>query len=61
MQHAFPAVTVVRDERVVEAGSIITSAGIAAGIDLALRIVARIHGEPVARASARHMEFPYAG
>jgi transcriptional regulator GlxA family with amidase domain len=59
MAQAFPAVRVVRDEHVVEDGRIITSAGIAAGIDLALRIVARVHGEPVARATARYMEYPY--
>jgi transcriptional regulator GlxA family with amidase domain len=59
MQQAFPAVSVVRDQHVVEDGAIITSAGIAAGIDLALRVVARLCGEPVARATARHMEYPY--
>ena len=59
MEQAFPAVHVVRDQHVVEDGSIVTSAGIAAGIDLALRIVARIHGEAVARATARYMEYPY--
>jgi len=36
-----------------------TSAGIAAGIDLALMIVRRWHGEAVARAAARHMEYPF--
>jgi len=59
MQQAFPAVAVVRDQHVVEDGAIVTSAGIAAGIDLALRVVARLCGEPVARATARHMEYPY--
>ncbi|NTW01351.1 MAG: DJ-1/PfpI family protein [Oscillochloris sp.] len=59
MHSSFPNVTVVRDEHVVEAGRILTSAGISAGIDLALRIVARQHGEAIARATARHMEYPY--
>jgi transcriptional regulator GlxA family with amidase domain len=59
MQQAFPAVRVIRDQHVVEDGSIVTSAGIAAGIDLAIRVVARLHGEPVARATARYMEYPY--
>ncbi len=54
-----PAVSVVRDEHVVEEGSIFTSAGISAGIDMALRVVGRLHGEVVARATARHMEYPY--
>jgi transcriptional regulator GlxA family with amidase domain len=59
MQHTFPAVTVVRDEHVVQEGALFTSAGIAAGIDLALLVVARFYGEGVARATARHMEYPY--
>jgi transcriptional regulator GlxA family with amidase domain len=59
MQQAFPSVLVVRDQHVIEDGTIITSAGIAAGIDLALRVVTRLCGEPVARATARHMEYPY--
>ena len=54
-----PAVTVVDEEHVVEDGGVLTSAGISAGIDLALRVVARHHGEAVARATARHMEYPY--
>ena len=28
-------------------------------LDLALKVVARFHGEKVARATARHMEYPY--
>jgi len=59
MRESFPAVTVVEDQHVVEDGHILTSAGIAAGIDLALRLVARCHGEAVARATARHMEYPF--
>jgi len=59
MQRAFPTVKVVRDQHVVEDGAVVTSAGIAAGIDLALRVVARLCGEPVARATARYMEYPY--
>ena len=59
MRESFPAVTVVDDEHVVEDGDVITSAGISAGIDLALKVVARHHGEGVARATARHMEYPY--
>ena len=47
------------DLHVVEDGDVITSAGISAGIDLALRVVARHHGEAVARATARHMEYPF--
>jgi transcriptional regulator GlxA family with amidase domain len=59
MRESFPAVTVEYNQHVVEDGPILTSAGIAAGIDLALKVVARNCGEAVARATARHMEYPY--
>ena len=61
MEQLFPGTSVVRDEHVVfeDGANVGTSAGIAAGIDLALRVVARLHGEPVARATARHMEYPF--
>ena len=59
MRDAFPPVTVEYDQHVVEDGRVLTSAGIAAGIDLALKVVARHCGEDIARATARHMEYPY--
>jgi transcriptional regulator GlxA family with amidase domain len=59
MRESFPAVTVVYDQHVVEDGPIFTSAGISAGIDMALKVVARSCGADVARATARHMEYPY--
>jgi hypothetical protein len=37
----------------------VTSAGISAGIDMALKVVQRYFGSDIARATARHMEFPY--
>lgn len=59
MRDSFPAVTVESELRVVEQGRVLTSAGISAGIDMALRVVARYCGETVARATARHMEYPF--
>jgi transcriptional regulator GlxA family with amidase domain len=59
MRGLFPAVNVIDDQHVVEDGDLLTSAGISAGIDMALRVVARHHGEAVARATARHMEYPF--
>ncbi len=59
LRESFPAVTVEELLHVVEDGHILTSAGISAGIDLALRVVARYHGEAVALATARHMEYRY--
>ncbi len=52
-----PAVDVRSDERVVDEGRIVTSAGISAGIDMALHLVARLHGEAVATETARSMEY----
>ena len=59
MRESFPAVTVEYDKHVVEDGRILTSAGISAGIDMALKVVARYYGEAIARATARHMEYLY--
>jgi transcriptional regulator GlxA family with amidase domain len=59
MRDSFPSVAVEYDQHVVRDGRLVTSAGISAGIDLALGLVARYCGEPVARATARHMEYPY--
>jgi transcriptional regulator GlxA family with amidase domain len=59
MRESFPAVTVEEKLHVVEDGHVLTSAGISAGIDMALRVVARYHGEAIADATARHMEYRY--
>jgi putative intracellular protease/amidase len=59
LREHFPAVKVDGAAHVVDQGRILTSAGISAGIDLALRLVARCCGEAVARAAARRMEYPY--
>jgi transcriptional regulator GlxA family with amidase domain len=59
MRDSFPTVTVEEKLHVVEDGHVLTSAGISAGIDMALRVVARYHGEEIARATARNMEYRY--
>lgn len=59
MRELFPKVTVDAESHVVDQGRIITSAGISAGIDMALQVVARYCGETVARSTAKHMEYPY--
>ena len=59
MREAVPAVTVEEKLHVVEDGHVVTSAGISAGIDMALRIVIRYFGEAVGRATARNMEYPF--
>jgi transcriptional regulator GlxA family with amidase domain len=59
MRQSFPAITVEDKLHVVEDGGVLTSAGISAGIDMALRVVAQYCGEAVGRATARHMEYPF--
>jgi len=59
MRESFPAVAVEEKLHVVEDGNVLTSAGISAGIDMALRVVARYHGDEVARNTARNMEYRY--
>lgn len=59
MQELFPKVTADKTTHVVKAGKVITSAGISAGIDMALRVVADFFGEEIARSAARHMEYPF--
>jgi transcriptional regulator GlxA family with amidase domain len=59
MRESFPNTVVEEQLHVVDDGDLVTSAGISAGIDMALRVVARYHGEQVARATARHMEYPF--
>src|SRR6266542_1192902 len=57
MRGQYPAVTMLADARVVDEGHVITSAGVAAGIDMALHVVARLHGEETAAWTARRMEY----
>lgn len=59
MRESFPSVSVEYDKHVVEDGALFTSAGISAGIDMALKVVARYCGKSIARATARHMEYPF--
>lgn len=44
-------------ERVVERGKIVTAAGVSSGIDMALRLVERIHGETAAQAVQLAIEY----
>ena len=59
MEQTYPAITVVRDQLVVGERKVFTSAGISAGIDPALRVVASLHGKAVARATARAWSHPF--
>ena len=54
----YPKIDVVADVLYVDQGQILTSAGTAAGIDLALHVVRSDHGWAVANAVARRMVVP---
>ena len=52
-----PTTTVVRDRRYVDAGKVVTSGGISAGIDMSLHVVGRLLGLETARETAEYMEY----
>ena len=45
--------------RLVDNGRVITSAGVAAGIDMSFHVVAKLLGNEVAEAAAKHIEYPW--
>jgi len=55
---AYPGIKVVKGSRVVSSGkAIMSSAGISAGLDLALAIIERFEGKETARLAARRLEW----
>jgi transcriptional regulator GlxA family with amidase domain len=48
---------IVRDVRFTDSGSVITSAGVSAGIDMALHVVERKFGKEIADETATYMEY----
>lgn len=59
MRETYPAIEMLADTRVVDEGHLITSAGVSAGIDMSLHVVARLYGIDVARWTARRMEYDW--
>ena len=59
LQATYPRITVQRDTRYVDAGHIVTSAGVSAGLDMALHVVRRLCGPAVAATTARRMEYAW--
>ncbi len=59
LARSFPLLEVVDGPRWVEQGPIITSAGISAGIDMSLHLLGRLRGLPLAKATARQMDYPW--
>ena len=55
----FSKVLVREDVRWVDEGAVVSSAGIAAGIDMSLHLISRIAGRELAVATARQMDIAY--
>jgi transcriptional regulator GlxA family with amidase domain len=53
----YPKVTLVRGERFVDNGSIITAGGLTSGISAALHVISRYYDAPTAAKTAAYMEF----
>jgi transcriptional regulator GlxA family with amidase domain len=54
-----PRTTVVRGVRFVDNGKVVMSAGVQAGMDMSLHVVARLLGEEAARETARYIEYDW--
>ncbi|GAB3881742.1 DJ-1/PfpI family protein [Spirosoma agri] len=54
-----PTTTILPNERYVDNGTIITSAGISAGIDMSLYTLSKLLGKDVADETARYMQYDY--
>ena len=54
-----PGLRVLEGRRWVDAGRIVSSAGISAGIDMSLHLVERLHGRELALRTARQLEFDW--
>ena len=62
LKSAAPTCKVVEDRRFVDAGRVITTAGVTAGIDGALHVVERLLGKPAAKWTAQEwMEYRRSG
>jgi transcriptional regulator GlxA family with amidase domain len=59
LQHAYPSLQVVENQRWVDQGKWITSGGISAGIDMSLYLVSKIHDLALAEKTAKQMEFDW--
>jgi transcriptional regulator GlxA family with amidase domain len=59
LRESAPLAMLRRDVRFTLKEPIFTSAGVSAGIDLALRIVSHFFGSKIGRATASQMEYPY--
>lgn len=54
-----PDTKIVTDQRFTDNGKILTSAGVAAGIDMSLYFAGRLFGRETARQTAAYIEYDY--
>ena len=59
LREQFPLLDVRESERWVDSGRIVSSAGISAGIDMSLYLVARLAGRALAERTARQMDYAW--
>lgn len=59
LRKSFPALEVQEQVRWVDIGSVVTSAGISAGIDMSLHLVERLHSRALALRTARQLDFDW--
>lgn len=59
LRETYPAIEVREHVRYIDNGRILTSAGVSAGIDMSLHIVAQLLGTETAAGTARRMEYNY--
>ncbi|GLO64483.1 DJ-1/PfpI family protein [Oceanobacillus kimchii] len=57
LEKEYPSVLVQRDTKFIDEGSIITSGGISAGINMSFHLISRLHGIEVAKETAKRMEY----
>lgn len=59
LQSSYPDLNVLKSKRWVDEGAIVTSGGIAAGIDMSLHLVRKLHSLDLAEKTARQMEYSW--
>ena len=59
LRETAPNTNVLADERVVDNGKVILSAGVSAGIDMSLYVVGKLLGEQQAEETARYIEYDW--
>jgi len=61
LQREYPALKVLTGRKYIDAGKIVTSGGISAGIEMSFHLVTRLAGLEIARNTARRMEYDWRG